>query len=207
MAEPVSSASTLRVCTLSGLTPKLVQDKLILLRDLEKTLQTSITDLTEARKDEAFWRAMETTAKIVQVTADVAVAYLAAQIPGVGPAVSLGYDTAKIVVDGFNAKVSVTSAAMYSTSAKLSAIENHLESIGKTSLKDAVGKTWLLVSLAVDLGNWWNEGGRTAVLSESSLIGARKTALAQLRRIQDQIRALDDCLSLPSTGLSMPSMD
>jgi hypothetical protein len=190
----VKDPSALRLCTLTNLTPKLVQDKLILLRDLERTLKGSITDIEQAEEDEMFWRKMEVAAKLVQVAADVAVTILAAHTGPVGTAVSLGYDTAKIVADGFNGEVTVTGAAMYSTSAKLSAIEDHLDDVGKKSLGEAIGRTWLLISVAVDLGMWWEAGGRTAVSGKSSLVGAKQTALAQLRRIREQIRMLDKCL-------------
>lgn len=200
MSNPViSSSDAQRVCTLSGLEQKRLSGKLIVLRDLEKTLDVAIAEVTLAAENEKFWAKWEIAAKVVQVSCDLAIAVLEEGAEKVGAgmgakAVSITYDVSKLVVDAFNGDINAKKALIFSTNAKLDGIAEILSSRG-SSYGKAVSRAKVLANLTNDLYEYWTSGGREAWTAKSSLVGARKTAEGQLMRIQRQIGATSEALS------------
>ncbi|WP_029524709.1 hypothetical protein [Polaromonas glacialis] len=197
--EILNSSDAQRICTLGGVEQKRLCGKLIELKDLEKTLDIAIKDVTQASKDEYFWRAMEVSAKLVQVTCDLTIAVLeeAAEKVGVqvgAKAISVTYDVAKMVVDAMNGDVTAKKALIYSANAKVDGVTAILSSRGSTYGK-VLGHTKVLVNLANDLYEYWESRGKETITTTSSLVGARKTAYGQLIRIRQQIRETSDALS------------
>lgn len=199
MGNPIiASPDARRVCTLSGLEQKRMAGKLLQLQDLEQTLDVALAEVTQAAKDEYFWRAMEVSAKLVQVSCDLAIAVLEEGAEKVGAgmgakAVSVSYDVAKMVVDALNGDVSAKKALVFSTNAKLDAIAEHMSHSGNRYAK-AVSRAKVLANLANDLYEYWGDGGRETLAARSSLVGARKTAYGQLVRIRLQIRETKEAL-------------
>jgi hypothetical protein len=194
----LNSPISQRVCTLSGLEQKRLAGKLIELEDLEKTLEMAIREVAQATKDEYFWRAMEVSAKLIQVSSDLAIAILeeGASKAGMGAgakAVSVTYDVAKMVVDALNGDINAKKALIFSTNAKVDGIAEILSSKGSNYGK-AVNNAKVLANLANDLYEYWDS--RSSALNEkSSLIGASRTAYGQLMRIKRQIKETREALA------------
>jgi hypothetical protein len=199
VSNPVlTSTQARRACTLSGLEQKRLSGKLIQLKDLEKTLDIAIMETTKASSDEAFWKAMEVSAKLVQVSCDLTIALLeeGAEKVGAGAgakAVSVLYDVAKMVVDALNGEITFKKAFIFSTNAKLDAISEILNDRGGSYGK-VLSRTKVLANLAGDLYDYWSEGGKERLTGASGLAGARKTALNQLMRVRRQIRETGEAL-------------
>ncbi len=204
MSNPViSSRDAQRVCTLSGLEQKRLSGKLIELRDLEKTLDVAIAEVTQASKDEYFWRAMEVSTKLIQVSCDLFIAILEEGAEKVGAgmgakAVSIMYDVAKMVVDALNGDIGAKKALIFSTNAKLDGVAEILSNRG-SSYGKAVSRAKVLANMTNDLYEYWTGDGKETLTAKSSLFDARKTAQGQLIRIRQQIRQTSE--SLAACGL------
>lgn len=174
-----------RVCVGSGLDNKL-RRKLATLRDLKKAMESSLVEANQAIKDEYFWRAMEVSAVFVSTTCDVILAVFA------GPAVGSVYDVSKLIVDAFNSDLTAKKAFIYSTSAKVDAVAGHLEkTVGTGKYAAALKATKILATTVDQLRDYWIKGGKDTLTSKSALIGAKRTANIMLKRIGDQIAAVE----------------
>ena len=175
MSNPeMQSLDAQKVCTLGGLQHNRLTGKLIELKDIEKTLDVAIKEVAKATKDEYFWRAMEVSAKLVQVSCDLAIAVLeesAAKVgAGVGgKAVSVIYDVAKLLVDGMNSDITVKKALIYNANVKLDAVAEILTSKGSNYGK-AVSRTKILANMANDLYEYWDNSGKKTITAKSGLI-------------------------------------
>lgn len=184
MTEVYFRPETRRVCVLSGLEEK--RRHLIELRDCEKSLELAIQELMRASKDEAFWAAMEMSARFLQLSCELTLA-LIASAPGVGPAgVMAVYDVSKIVVKAMNGELTVSDAYWYSTKAKLVGIAEHLKnSSGNARYGRALGAATSLVDVSAEVWGAW-QGSRSARHS-SFMAGPHRTAVAQLMRVRQKI--------------------
>lgn len=192
----LTSLDAQRVCTLSGVQQKILADKLVLFKDLEKTLEMSISEVNKANSDEYFWRAMEVCAKAVQIACDLLIAGLEKEAGPAGKAISVGYDVSKLIVDGFNNQLTAKKGIVFSTNAKVDAIADHLDDIGKDKFSKILSRAKVLANLANDLYEYWEEGGKDTLSPKASgLVGAHKTARAQLERIRAQIHSVSEALN------------
>jgi len=202
----ITSPEAHRVCTLSGLEQKRLSGDLIKLRDLEDTLDVAISKGKQAASDEDFWKAMEVSAKLVQVGCDLTIAVLeeAAQKAGLGMgarAVSTLYDVGKMVVDAMNKDVTVKKAIVFSTNAKVDGIAEILGDRGSNYGK-VLSRAKVLVNLANDFYDYWSSGGKN-LIENSGILSARKTAEGQLMRIRQQIREVNGLLEACSPDSSL----
>ena len=194
MVYPIADFQTQRTCILSGLQQKIYAEKLVTLHELEAGLKLAVADAAQATKDEYFWRAVELSAKIVSVTCDLLIAGLEDGAGPAGKAVSTVYDVAKLTVDAFNGDLGMAKAIVYSAGGKADALSYYLKSVGSNKVKYVErGKT--LASLSYDLFDYLKDGKIGAMTSPSGNIGARRTVLAQLRRIQAQIARTEEALA------------
>lgn len=178
-----------RICTLGGVAR--LNGKLVEFQDLERTLEIAIADVNKAAKDEYFWRAMEVSAKLVQVSCDLTIAILEEAADKVGASagakgVSLVYDIGKITANAFAMKMTVKDPFILSTNAKVDAIADMLSQRGSKYGK-VLSRTKVLVNLSIDLYDYWKDGGEQTLTGSSGLAGARRTAVGQLMRIRRQI--------------------
>jgi hypothetical protein len=185
-ARPIESSNAQRVCRLGGID---LRSKLIELKNLEKLLEIAARDAEKSIRDEYFWRAVEISAKIVSVSCDLLVAGLEERTGPVGKAVSTSYDVAKIIADALNNDLTLAKAVMYSTGVKLDAISYHLQSSGGGKA-NAIDKAKIVLELSYDLFNYFKDDK----FLPSGTIGARRTVLAQIKRIQAQIRTAEYAL-------------
>jgi hypothetical protein len=191
-----TSPDAQRVCNRGGVLHKLLEDKLVTLRDLEKTLDVAIADAKQAIDDEYFWRAMEVSTKLVLVTCDLTIAGLEDAAGPVGKGVSAVYDVAKLIVDGFNNDMNVKKAGIYSANVKIDAVVYQLDTVGAKKYGKALSHMKTLANLGNDLYDYWNTGGgKQAFGGPSGTIGARNAAFRQLQRIQLQIKAVEEELA------------
>ena len=195
MSDPIIvSSDAQRICTLSGIEQKRLSGKLIELRDLEKMLDISIAEVTQAAEDEGFWAAAEISAKIIQLSCDLAIAILEEKTGLAGKTVSITYDVAKMVVDALNGDIGAKKAIIFSTNAKVDFIAEMLSSRGNSYGK-VVSRTKTLVNLTNDLYEYWTGGGKETLTAKSNLVGARKTVEGQLMRIRQKIKETSEALS------------
>ena len=197
----LNSVEAQRVCTLSGVQRKRLNGTLVVLADGEKMLVAAIADVTRAHKDESFWRAMEVSAKIVSLSCDLAIGLMEEAASKMGApvgarSVSAIYDVSKLVVDAFNGDLGVAKAAIYNANIKADVLSEML-SRRSPSAATAVGRVKMLANLAYELWDFVDRRG-TDLSSVSGLVGARRTAVAQLARVRQQIAetrsAIDVCL-------------
>ncbi len=200
MGNPIiASADAQRVCTLGGIEQKRFSGKLIVLRDLEKTLDLALADVTKAADDENFWKNWEIGAKIIQVACDLTIAVLeeGSEKVGAGMAgktVSILYDVSKLLVDSLNGDMNVQKAFIFNGNVKLDGFAEILSSRGSAYGK-AVSRAKVLGNLTYDLYDYWTGGGKETFTQKSSLFGARQTAQAQLIKIRRQIAETSEALS------------
>ncbi|MFO1046334.1 MAG: hypothetical protein U1E52_00290 [Geminicoccaceae bacterium] len=164
------------------------------LRELEAGLKLAVADAAQATKDEYYWRAVEVSAKLVSVSCDLLITGLEDGAGPAGKAVSTVYDVAKLTVDAFNGDLGTAKAILYSAGGKADALSYYLESAGSSKAR-FVGHAKTLVNLGYDLFDYLKDGKIAAMTSPSGNIGARRTALAQLRRIQAQIARTEEALA------------
>jgi len=187
-----------RVCDLGGVT---LTNRLATLQDLERPLKIAIQDANGAEQSEYFWRAMETVAKIVAVSCDLAIEALvetAEKVPGAsGPAlgVSAVYDVAKLIVDGANGDLSVKKAFIYSGGVKLDALTSILTERGNHRISKAIISLKVFISTLDDLREYWEAHGRDNFEKPSGIVGAKRTAIGILHRLQIQISTLKGAIA------------
>ena len=194
MVYPIADGHAQRTCILSGLQQKIYSEKLVTLRELEAGLKLAVDDAAQATKDEYFWRAVELSTKIVAVACDLFIANAEDAAGPTGKAVSTVYDVAKLTVDAFNGDLGTAKAILYSAGGKADVLSFYLKSAGSDKAK-FVDHAKTLVSLGYDLFDYFKDGKIAAMTSPSGNIGARRTALAQLRRIQAQIARTEEALA------------
>ena len=194
MVYPIADFQNQRTCILSGLQQKIYSEKLVTLRELEAGLKLAVADAAQATKDEYYWRAVEVSAKLVSVSCDLLITGLEDGAGPAGKAVSTVYDVAKLTVDAFNGDLGTAKAILYSAGGKADALSYYLESAGSSKAR-FVGHAKTLVNLGYDLFDYLKDGKIAAMTSPSGNIGARRTALAQLRRIQAQIARTEEALA------------
>jgi hypothetical protein len=179
------------VCGLSGLNAKVYDKKLIELKDLEQGLMVSVQQAEKAIKDERFWKRMLVGAKLTKVACGLALDVmeeLADDTPAspAAQAITIIYDRLELVVDGLNGDLNATKIGQHVAETHVDAVAKSLDYMDKKKLSRVVSRAKTLIKTAGELYEVVTDEDPA-----SGLEGARRTALQQLRRIQDQIRRLD----------------
>jgi hypothetical protein len=197
----IADPSTRRVCTLSGVKGKVaLQQELVTLKDLEKSLTHAIHEANLADDDEAFWQAMIVATKIVQASCDLTIALLEAGTGPVGKGVSVLYDTSKIVVDALNGEFDAKEGFKYAANVNADAVLAVAEHSG-AQWGTVASRLKVLANLADDLRDFFRQRG--AQLSSGSISSAKRSALGVLQRLRAQITKTEEALAacdIPGTS-------
>jgi hypothetical protein len=189
-AHPITNWDAKKVCTLSGLEHSLYTDKLITLKDAERSLVVAMNEARSAQSDSVLWSRLTVAAKIVKLTCDVAMEALAKAAGPKGEAVNFIYARAPLFVDMLNSKDVGTSVAKHIANTHGTVAEETLKAAGKTGMGRAVGALQTLINL----GDTYLDLVEEAHASHSAgrnIEAARRAALGPLERIRAQIAILE----------------
>lgn len=189
----LSDPDVRRVCTLSGAQATLLQDKLITLRDAEKTLVISIGEVGNAMKDDEFWGAMLVCAKIVQVSCDLSIAFLEEETGPAGKGISVLYDISKIIADALNGEFDAKEGFKFSANIHADVLLELAKRKGPKFARVA-SHIKTLANLADDLVDFFEKRGSNLTAS-SGLYGAKRSAQGILQRIRAQIVDIETALA------------
>lgn len=195
--RPIQSPDAQSVCALSGLQSKLYSEKLIVLRDLEATLQAAILDAEKSAADHRLGAKLLVGARAVKISCDV-VLHIASLFLGpgqalAGQATSMIYDRATLVVDGFNGDLNAKGLTQHLASTKVDLASEMLKSAGKGLSADVLGSIKSLFLVADQVYAAVKEYNK-AVEDGSGIDGAKRTALTQLRRVRAKMAPLEAAL-------------
>lgn len=182
----IQSHDAQRVCGLSGVQGKLYSQKLITLKDLEKTLVLALQEADSAIRGEQFWSKALVCAKVIKVICDVTVDLLSNTTGFAGKGVSMIYDRATLVADGLNA----SSALRHVGEVHVDVAGEVLANAGKGTAAGVLGHAKLVLKTGESVLDVY-EAAQEAAKAGGGIEGARRSLMVQMASLQRQIAFLE----------------
>ena len=186
---------THRVCQLSGVNRRLLQNDLLSLRDHEKLMEQIIRDAQTALSDHEKWAALEMGARATLMVCDILIVGLEAMTGGAGAAVSKLYDGSKMVADAaMSGNLDPKTGYVMLAKNKAKVTELAAGGMGKPGVAKALDLAQQLVGYGEAM--WGFVSGASTMQGDgaSGIRAGIATASNQLRRIQYKIREIEAAL-------------
>lgn len=186
-----SSSTVKRMCVMSSIERKALEEKLITLKDLRKFIKLSVREAESAIDDHAMGTTGYNIARAVSITCTIALTIIPMKIAAGGAAaagaISVSSSVVGDIISAFNGGIDESFAVKKLIKNKSGIVATIFEQAGKHT----VGRG---VSIATTIGEIVYDLYKDNSSSSVGIKSARKTLLAQLQRLDRKIYELEDLM-------------